>query len=349
MKSNSPLLRQWLLLQSLASTARRTTIKSLSADTGVSEKTIRRDLSILRRAGFPIAESVGEFGRKTYELASGKAPALDFTYDEALALLLCGRNLAVWKGTFFGQAASRAFAKIRASVGEKAVRYVDRMIPRIQSTERPGDYSGRTDLINQLLLAIEDNRATFITYHSARSTEPVTYDVHPYGIVDHRGALYLIGFSVQHGEVRHWKIDRMTEAEVTKVPFRRPPDFDLERHLAGSLGVFHGKSPTTVRVRFLHPVARYVREKRIHHSQRLTPTPDGGVLAEYTLTATEEMQSFVLGFGANAEVLAPEPLRIAVQQELAAALSAYDTSHSAMSVRASARKKAVRPSPRSKA
>ena len=42
--------------------------------------------------------------------------------------------------------------------------------------------------------------------------------------------------SPRHGDVRHWKVDRIEDAEVTQVHFNRPRDFDLQSHLAKSFG-----------------------------------------------------------------------------------------------------------------
>ena len=38
------------------------------------------------------------------------------------------------------------------------------------------DYSQKTDLIDDLMVAIEDRWTVFITYQSFKATEPVTYD-----------------------------------------------------------------------------------------------------------------------------------------------------------------------------
>ena len=75
----------------------------------------------------------------------------------------------------------------------------------------------------------------FITYQSMRATEPVTYDIYPYGLIYHRGSLYLVGRSPQRDEVCHWKIDRVEAAEVTEVHFNWPDDFDLRSTCGGPL------------------------------------------------------------------------------------------------------------------
>ena len=116
--------------------------------------------------------------------------------------------------------------------------------------------------------------------------------MHPYGLIEHRGSLYVVGYSPEHTEVRKWKLDRMLDAEVTKFPFQRPADFSLEQYLAGSFGIYKGDQNVVVRVRFSSSAARYVSEKQMHASQRLTPQADGSLLAEYRLSSTVELKSW---------------------------------------------------------
>jgi proteasome accessory factor B len=137
--------------------------------------------------------------------------------------------------------------------------------------------------------------------------------------------LYLVAFSRDHDEVRHFKVDRMTEAEATTFPFPWPEDFDLTQHLAGSFGIFDGRGDVTVRVRFLPRVARYVQESQWHSSQQLAPQPDGTLLAEFRLSNTAELKSWLLSFGRHALVLEPESLGQEMTEEAAAMLTLYRT------------------------
>jgi proteasome accessory factor B len=179
------------------------------------------------------------------------------------------------------------------------------------------DYSQKADLIDDLMVAIEDRRAVFITYQSLRATEPVTYDIYPYGLTYHRGSLYLVGHAPQHDEIRHWKVDRIEDAKLEELRFNRPDGFDLQQHFANSFGVFHGDGAVHVKVRFSPTVARYVQESTWHASQKLTKHKDGSLLAEFDLGDTEEIMRWILSFGRHAVVLEPEALRMAILGELA--------------------------------
>jgi len=45
--------------------------------------------------------------------------------------------------------------------------------------------------------------------------DAVTYDVYPYGFTYHLGSLYLVGRKCEDDSIRHWKVDRIENAEVT--------------------------------------------------------------------------------------------------------------------------------------
>jgi predicted DNA-binding transcriptional regulator YafY len=335
MADDLPLVRQWLLFRLLCQRHYGVSVKDLMQEFDVSEKTVRRDLVTFQRAGFPLKEKLGEFGRKTWYLETGKdAPALTFTFDEAIALHLGRRFLEPLAGTPFWHAARTAFKKIRTMLGPAAPKYVEKFSSLFHQTlVGASDYAEKSELIDQLLIGIEDRRAVIITYQSLRATEPVSYDIYPYGLIDHRGALYLVGCKPHDAEICHWKIARIESADVTQIPFQRPPDFDLQQHLARSFGVFHGRGDVKIRIRFAKKVARYVSEGKWHDSQKLASQKDGSLLAEFQLSGAEEIKRWIMSFGRHAVVEEPEELRLEIAAELSVLLSAYASSSPSWSAR----------------
>lgn len=327
MNSGSPFLRQWKLLALLESRSPGLGVDELALELAVNTKTIRRDLVLLRDAGLPIEESRTDHGRKLWRLIT-PGPLLKFNWEEALALQLARRFLTPLTGTVFWHAAESAFAKIRAGLGPQALQYLKRMDGKLHSTTPDmARYAAKSQSLDDLTLAIEECRITYLAYQSERSTEPVTREIHPYAWVFHRQSAYLAAFAVEHREVRLYKADRMHGADVTDLRFPRPADFDPARYLAGSFGVYRGAqgSPVTVRVRFATAVARYVTENQWHPSQQLTPQRDGSVVAEFTLSATEEIQRWILSFGEQALVEAPAELVKAMRRTFEHLAQAYGT------------------------
>jgi len=327
MAEQPALVRQWLLLKILSTRRYGVTVKELAEEMQVSEKTARRDLEMFQTLGFPIVETVARHGRKRWGLDPARVQLdIAFAFDEAVAIYLGKHLMEPLAGTLFWDASHRAFRKIRASLGGDALKHLDRFASLFHQT-RLGrhDYSAKSELIDQLMLGIENHRVVFITYQSLRATEPVTYDVYPYGLAYHRGSLYLIGRNPQRDEVCHWKVDRIEKAELDEMRFERPEDFDLQSHLSGAFGIYRGDgaAETCIKIRFSAAVARYVEESQWHESQKLTKHADGSLLAEFRLSDTEEIKRWIMSFGRYAVVLEPAELRDAIASELKALLEAY--------------------------
>ena len=327
MSEQPSLLRQWTLLRTLSARRQGATLRELAGDAGVTSKTILRDLDMLRELGFPLVHATSDHGRKHWKLDGAKGLLqIQFTVEEAAALYLGRQFLEPLAGTYFFDGAQRAFQKIRSTLGDAALRHLEKLAAAFyQKTHGWSDYSKQGELIDELVRAIEDRRLTVITYQSLRSTEPVThYDIHPLAIVWHKQALYLIAHSCDHGAIRTFKVDRISAAEVQGLQFNRPHDFDPHELLAGSFGIFEGDGPTqTVRIRFSREVARVVAERTHHPSQQLRPRPDGSVVAEFELSSFEELSSWILSWGQHAEVLEPPGLRERITAMLKSALATY--------------------------
>lgn len=330
MPESSQLIRQWKLLLLLSSRRFGVTLKELSAEFDVSSRTIHRDLNHLKTAGFRLDEKEGEFGRKHWQLSKSPGIAnLNFTIEEAAALYLGRQFMESFAGTLFWQGSRSAYGKIRATLGETVIEYLELLANSIHLQQQyRSDYSSRESLIDALMLAIEDRKLTVITYHSLRSTEPVTlYDIHPYALVFHKGALYVVANSLDHQEIRTFKVDRISEVEVQSglMKFRRPPDFRIKDYLCNSFGIFGGGgTPRIARVKFQQKVVRLLEEKTFHPSQQLKPQADGSVVAEFRLASFEEFSSWVLSFGRYAKVLEPEELVEQMREEVAAMGAVYD-------------------------
>lgn len=99
----------------------------MARELGVSEKTIQRDLDLFRLKCVPIECLTGPRGKKTYRLGEGwRRPPLVFDFEEATALYLGRQFLEPMAGTPFWEAAQRAWRKIRGTLGEMPLKYLDR-------------------------------------------------------------------------------------------------------------------------------------------------------------------------------------------------------------------------------
>ncbi len=64
----TPIIRQWKLLEVLSSTSGGITVEEFAKAAGTCDKTIRRDLILLRKVGFDLDETVGAHGHKSWRV-----------------------------------------------------------------------------------------------------------------------------------------------------------------------------------------------------------------------------------------------------------------------------------------
>ncbi len=326
MSKDKALIRQWLILKMLSARRYGVTVQEMAQELEVNQKTIRRDLDTFKAVGMPIEEVVGDHGQKRWSIKHNNGQVeLSFSMDEALAFYLGRRYLEPMAGTLFWVAAQNAFKKIRACLGKPALDHLEKMAGTMHHTAvGTSDYSQKADLIDELMEGIEKHRVTLINYQSLGATEPVEYEIHPYGITYHRGSLYLVARSTDHDKLLHFKVDRIDQADVQSLVFEPVDGFTLEDHFANSFGVFQGDGDIAVTIRFLPRVVRYVEESKWHASQKLSRQRDGSLIAEFHLSSTEEIMRWVLSFGQNAIVLEPTELRDQIAAEIAVMNEVYE-------------------------
>jgi predicted DNA-binding transcriptional regulator YafY len=95
-----------------------------------------------------------------------------------------------------------------------------------------------------------------------------------------------------------------------------------------SFGVFHTDVEKVV-IRFNPSLERYLKENIWHPSQEFEKHEDGSLLMTMD-GGLQEVMSWVMGFGRQAEVLEPGHFRKAVKEELMATAGKYSESRQAV-------------------
>jgi proteasome accessory factor B len=125
--------------------------------------------------------------------------------------------------------------------------------------------------------------------------------------------------------MRTYKVERIRSSTLTADRYEIPDDFDPDRWLAHSWGIW--SSDTTgvanVRLRFDASVANRVRESIWHRSQQLTELADGRVEMALAVAGIVEIRPWILSWGDAVEVLAPDELREVVATAVRNAAARY--------------------------
>src|SRR5215207_2512730 len=277
MPRNAEVIRQWTILKELEA-SRRATIDGLAAQTGVTTRTIRRDLEALQEAGFPLFDETHE-GKKYWTLEQKAFKRLDetaFTLAELSALYFSRTLVECLSATPFERDVRSAFEKLSAALTPGMKQFLDRMPLVMQAKAEPGAQAAvpRPREIAQLLEATMQHRRVTMRYHSFSSNREKTYVLEPYRLLFGQGGLYVIGMVPEYGNLRTFAVDRIEQVSLTEdrfEPLELPDDA-----FAHSLGVNQG-TPETIELEFAPKIARYVRERIWHPSQSIAERADGSI------------------------------------------------------------------------
>ncbi|MDZ7265030.1 MAG: transcriptional regulator [candidate division KSB1 bacterium] len=285
---------------------------SLAREYEVSEKTIQRDIECMRNLGAPIAFDRRQNGYY-YSDATYYLPALPLTEREALLFVINERILSQYQQAPY-------YAELKQAI-EKILQF----LPDDLDLEHRGDFISfqappqtpvQQQKFDQLQEAICDERQIRIQYYTQHRNEVTDRTVDPYLIHCHQGNWYLIAHCHVRNEIRIFALNRILAIELTDRYFSKPADFSIEAYLKDSFNIIRGGETYHVALKFSPYQARWIREKQWHQSQKLTELDDGGVLLEMDVKGLSDVKRWVLQYGAEVEVLAPEVLREDVLREI---------------------------------
>jgi predicted DNA-binding transcriptional regulator YafY len=321
---NAEVIRQWTILRELEA-SRRLTIDDLAGKTGVTTRTIRRDLEALQTSGFPLFDEVHD-GKRYWTLESKAFRRLDdtgFTLAELSALYFSRTLVEVLAATPFQQDVSSAFDKLAAVLTPQMRQFLDRLPLVFQAKgTSPRSDGSRTarELMSRLLDATLHHRRATMTYFSMSSRREKAYVIEPYRLMHSPDGLYLFAFVPEYAEVRTFQVGRIRALSLHEERFT-PAELP-DTIFAHSLGVHEGP-PEHIEIAFEPRIAPYVSERTWHPSQSIAPRPDGGVVLSLDVCNDWALRSWILSFGPLARVLAPAPLMAEIKSEIDRASERY--------------------------
>ena len=134
------------------------------------------------------------------------------------------------------------------------------------------------------------------------------YQVSPRALIWDNENYYLVAYDSQSGQVRHYRVDKMQDLSVTDLPREGDGrDFDPAAYAGSLFGMFHGELET-VRLRFDNSLIGVVAD-RFGREVFLRPDGEAHFVVTAKVAVSPQFLSWVFGFGGQAEILSPEPVR----------------------------------------
>jgi predicted DNA-binding transcriptional regulator YafY len=315
MARGEQLARQWKILQYLLISRFGKSAADLAEQMQCNPRTIYRDLEALAEAGFPIISEKVK-GKNIWSLLDTMKHRLPvpFTLQELMALHVSRGMVKIFKDTIFYDALESLFEKVETTLPPESKTYLQRVEQTLQIGFRAHKpYNKYKEIIAQVNNAAIAKNTIEIAYHTMSTGKKSRRQIDPYMVWFFNGSFYLIGHCHKRREVRIFAISRIKMLHVTDKHFSQPDDFKLDDYLGSSFGLFHGRVQN-VKVWFSEKAAGYIMEQVWHESQRIIRQDDGSIIFSVEVAGTDEIKSWIMGWGAQARVLEPPKL----QQEIAA-------------------------------
>lgn len=302
--------RLWKLVLVLNGVRYGKTVAQLRSELEISRSTLYRDLDMLEAAGVGLSRAKIN-GEARIALDGLKTLAVAPTVLQVAALCLARDALTPLEGT----AAVRELDALLAQWGRRVDAGLD-AAPRDTQVVGPA-------LVETIDAASRNRHRLVLEYQGARDEAPRRREVDPLVMRLEEQSPYLFGYCYERKGYRLFKLARIAAAHETKTPAGDHSAVDLEALLEHSVKVWLGDRHFAVVVRLSPSKARFAREYPLTAHQELEPQPDGAVLVRAEVNGLVEALRWVLSWGADAAVVAPQELRQAVRQELAAAAAHY--------------------------
>jgi proteasome accessory factor B len=286
------------------------TLDELAEETGVGRRTVQRDLEAIQEAGYPLTSEWQE-GVKLYRFLTRfkDVPPIRFTLQELMTLSLLRSQLDLLNGTPFLEDMQSVFRKVNSVLPPRLAAHMERIAevahPLLQGKR---DYSKSAEALRLIRHALLHQQSISISYRSTGRGEPATYRVDPYTLLFQKGGIYLLGYAQNRHALRTFAVERIAAVEPGKERFEVPEGFHAGQALEGAFGIV-AEPPMEVRIRFSPGIAHAIKDRVWHASQSITEEADDGVLLSFRAGGKMEILSWLLSYGAHAELLAPEELR----------------------------------------
>ncbi|MEI7864529.1 MAG: WYL domain-containing protein [Chthoniobacterales bacterium] len=315
-----PMERMWRIHQEV-SRETHPNCRGLASVLEVSAKTVMRDIEFMRdRLSLPLAYDAVRHGFY-YTAPVRDFPVMKVSQGEVAALLLAQQSLEQFRGTPFERPLAGAFRKLSQSLGgEMEVAWHE--LEQALSVRQGGAGLADMEVFDALAKAVMDGAEIAFAYHKLAGEKPEQRTVRPYHLGCIENQWYLFGHDAARGALRTFALPRVASVTRNGGKFRRPKDFSLAKLLEGSFAVFEGRNAKLLEILFRGVAARLVGERTWHTSQQIKRDKRGVVL-RMRVGMSPDVVQWILGWGAEAEVLAPPELRKKVAAAAVAVAAVY--------------------------
>jgi proteasome accessory factor B len=245
------------------------------------------------------------------------------SYATAVAACFGSSLWPLFEGSSYREGIREAFRDVIGRTRRRAVfRDIDR---KFSFLRRGGEVAllDRSSLLDEVIEAVLHHRVLSLKY-TRFGGESQHLRVEPLSIVVHDHQLYVVGRD-ERGKLHPYRFARILGADALDDTFEYPNrnEYNPEQVFRDSFGIFLDMPVQDVALKLHKQWTTYAQSHRWHDSQKVEVATDQ-VIVRMHVRVCPELEAWILGFGEEAEVLAPASLRARVAGRVAAISNTYD-------------------------
>lgn len=296
-------------------------------------KTVQRALDDLLAIGLVVMEQRGRANcwSKVPGASGLAAKAVGImTHDEALALQTL-RRFSTWRIpalvaetlTPLFEVASKRLASVNSDHERRYRRWIDKIEVEAASFAllHPEIAAEIFSAVSQALFYEQQLEIVYQPRSKIGNTDPKV--VHPLGLVEVGGLVYLVAAMTRHAKPAMYRLDRLQRAAMLPSSFTYPRGFRLSEYVREQRQFdFMVEGETLLKLRFVNGAGNHLLEAPLSADQ-LVQQHGETLEVQGTVLLSQRLRWWLRAFGPNVEVLAPDKLRAELAAEAKALAELY--------------------------
>lgn len=318
--------RHWTIEDLMEAISERMAEFGIGREKGISKRQMQEDIKNMRPGGITGYEAPIECDRETgrYYYADPaysirNSPLVHADADvlrQALAALQQLQGLGL--SDELHDLAQRVEGHLRAQPEAAPAR-------QLISFEQVPDYAG-AQFLAPLYQAIRARQVLALRYRPFGAAEAWETTVQPYLLKQYNHRWFLVGQGSGRAGLSTYALDRIEVVATASSELYLPPPADLGERFAHVVGVSvpaEHSTPELVHLRFGAGRGPYVQTKPLHPSQQILHETPETLEVGLCVMPTPELETLLLSFGEDVEVLVPDSLRERLRMRLQQAAKRY--------------------------
>ena len=289
-------------------------------DHSISRRTLQRDLLTLSDSGVPLVNEKLSANENAWYLMDHfkQFIPVPLEMNEYLALEMLRANLTVFKNTTIEKDVEKLTKKIEQILPDNLfLQSSESKYSDIFTNYSMGEYnySGKDDIINNLINAIIQKRKCLVTYDSPTTQKESKFYIEPEKLLTYHAGLYVIFYVRNQNEFWLLAVHRILGLKVLDEKYIDDHPFDEKEFLKHRFGLFGGKVEK-IKLRFNKSIRHYIEHKHWHLTQNITNDKKRNLILEMETAITPELISWIMSWHRNVKVIKPIDLKNEVIKEV---------------------------------